>query len=263
MKSKLFFLILGLSLTHTSMPLKIGFCMVATNKYICFTKPLIESCRKFFLPEHQKTFFVFSDTEEIVGSDLFADIKKSFGSDVIFSHQEHMPWPYPTLKRFEIYARHAKLFEDMDYIFAIDSDMRFVGVVENKVLSDLVGTRHPGFLTKKGPREQNKLSTAYERKFKNHPYFCGGFYGGKKENFLNLCKQLANNVNQDLKNKIIAVWRDETHLNAYFSRNPPTRILTSSYCYPENQTYPGLSTCKPILLAIYKKNEFLALRKRN
>jgi histo-blood group ABO system transferase len=34
------------------------------------------------------------------------------------------------------------------------------------------------------------------------------------------------------------VWHDESHFNRYMIDNPPTKILTPSYCYGESMNIP-------------------------
>ena len=52
------------------------------------------------------------------------------------------------------------------------------------------------------------------------------------------------------KKNIIAIWHDESHINRYFIDNPPTIILSPSYCYPENLKLPY----KKRLLALDKNH---------
>ncbi len=49
----------------------------------------------------------------------------------------------------------------MDYLFATDADMRFVGPVGDEILAKLVATQHPGFVGKRGvmKREKNRRHT--------------------------------------------------------------------------------------------------------
>jgi len=48
-----------------------------------------------------------------------------------------------------------------------------------------------------------------------------------------MCKELDKNITKDLKNKIIAMWLDESYLNKYFFEHPElVYIHDSRYGYP-------------------------------
>jgi histo-blood group ABO system transferase len=49
---------------------------------------------------------------------------------------------------------------------------------------------------------------------------------------------ISKNIKIDFEKNFIAVWHDESHLNRYMIDNTPTKILTPSYCYPENMYLP-------------------------
>jgi histo-blood group ABO system transferase len=200
---------------------------MATGRYDLFAKNLIKSAREFFLQECEVTYFVFTDQAMIEEQDV----------KVIY--QKRLGWPYDTMMRFQVYLEHKELFQDYDYLFSIDADMLFASSVGEEILGDLIGTEHPGFFGgKRGSFESRPQSTAYIGPEEESMYFAGGFYGGKKEEFLKLIATTSENIQQDLDNGIIAVWHDESHLNRYFIDHPPTVKLTPSYCYPESWKIP-------------------------
>jgi Zn-finger nucleic acid-binding protein len=48
-----------------------------------------------------------------------------------------------------------------------------------------------------------------------------------------MCEEIEKNIEIDLKNKIIAIWLDESHLNRYFIKNiGKVHTHDSSYGYP-------------------------------
>ena len=202
----------------------IALCIVATGKYDVFVGPLVASARQFFCTDQNVTFFVFTD----------GNIEE--GKDVVKVYQKRVGWPFDTLKRVHIYEAHAELFERMDYVFAIDADVRFVGKVGDEILSTLVGTQHPIVLSKeKFPFEKNRKSTAYikPKERESKMYFAGAFFGGKREAFLKLIRGTKKQIDEDIINGVMAKWHDESHLNRYFMDHRPTRILDTSYCAPE------------------------------
>lgn len=213
-------------ITIEAAPLKIALCITATGKYNTFANSLIISGRKFFVKNHEVTYFVFADNQIVEGN------------DVIKIHTNRLGWPYDTLMRFKVYLDHKNILENYDYIYAIDADMLFVSDIGDEILSDLVGTTHPGFYNSTGSYERRKKSTAYVSRKEGTTYFAGGFYGGKKDKFFHLLETTTKNIAIDLTRNYIAIWHDESHLNRYFIDNPPSLILNPSYCYPESWSIP-------------------------
>lgn len=202
----------------------VGLLIVATGKYIQFVQPLIDSAREHFCTNHDVTYFVFTDGE-------------IEGDDVVRIYQERMGWPYDTLMRWPVYNHHSNSFSEMDYLFATDADMRFEGEVGDEILSDRVGTQHPGFVGRRGTYETRRQSTAFIDGSEGSQYFAGGFNGGSRDEFLKMAATISENIHVDLEKNFIAVWHDESHVNRYFVDNPPTAILSPSYCYPENDAH--------------------------
>lgn len=197
---------------------------MATGRYDVYAEEMIRSARPYFCTSSDVTYFIFSDG------------KITPSQDVVQISQKRLGWPHDTLKRFEVYLSHADRMKEMDYLFALDADMRFVAPVGEEILSDLVGTQHPGFVGKRGSYETDPLSTACVLKKEGKIYFAGGFYGGKREEFFKLLKRTNEQIDKDLERDYIAVWHDESHLNRYFIDHPPTLVLNPSYCYPECMT---------------------------
>ncbi len=220
----------------------VGLLIMATGKYTVFLKELVESADAYFLPGYHRTYFIFTD-----GHVPQAD-------NVVRIEQKRLGWPYDTMMRFSVYWNAASYFEEIDYLFACDADMLFVNMVGDEILGERVATRHPGFTLpdqRHDDYERNAASTACVRDGEGLYYFAGGFYGGTTQEFLKLTATCAEHIVQDLGQKIIAKWHDESHLNRYFIDNPPTVALCPSYCYPEFWDLPFV----PRLLALSKNHK--------
>lgn len=204
----------------------VGLLVVATGKYIQFVPPLIHSAKEHFCKNHAVTYFVFTD--QLLES----------SENVIRIEQRHMGWPYDTMLRYHVYYRNKELFTHLDYLFAIDADMLFVDDIGDEILGELVATQHPGFIGKRGSYETNPRSLAYVKRKEGKYYFAGGFYGGSRDEMLNVFETNIKNIDTDLKRGIIAVWHDESHWNRYCINRPPTVVLNPSYCYPESWNLP-------------------------
>jgi histo-blood group ABO system transferase len=222
--------------------MNIGFLIIATGKYGCFVPPLISSARKHFLKNHKVTYYIFTDDDSILSST---------DEDTCPIFKSHLPWPHATLSRYETFYNSAKLLNKEDYLFYCDADMRFVSAVGDEILGDTVATIHPGFLGKRGTPETRKESLAFVAPQEEMTYFAGGFNGGTSENFLEMSKSIAKNIDVDMENNIIAIWHDESHMNRYFIDNSPTKVLSPSYCYPESWHLPF----EKKLLALDKNHE--------
>ena len=110
-------------------------------------------------------------------------------------------------------------------------------VTSEEVCGDLVATRH-GY---------QSFSPANVQSFDRNPkslafvspdeetvsYYAGGFNGGKTEVFMQMAETIADRVNKDLENNVVALWHDESHMNRYLIDNPPTLDLDPTYCYAE------------------------------
>lgn len=257
MSKKWLFLLLGISSLNAEQ-LHIGLCIVATGKYISFVKPLLDSAEKYFCPQHKRTYFIFTDAKQ---TDLDSLLECSYHGNIIITYQKRFGWPHDTLMRFSVYNKHKNLFTSMDYMFATDADMLFVGTEGDEILGDLVATNHPGFEKNiplwgnEPPYDRNPQSTAYIPYDEGTYYFAGGFYGGATDKFIEMVDTMTCNIMTDInKHNYIAVWHDESHLNRYFIDHRPTIILDRSYCYPENGEQKGYPLCSAKLLALDKNH---------
>jgi len=207
--------------------MKIGFLIIATNKYIQFVTPLVDSINKYFLPDYDKTIFCFTDKMNF-------DLQ----SNVIKIQQEHMKWPLPTLKRYEIFYKNKEHYKDIDILYYLDADMLINSTIGEEIIpndNELLAVIHPGYFRDKiQTYERNPQSTAYVD-YNHYVYHCGGVQGGYKNKYLEVCKILMDNINEDFNKGIIAIWHDESHWNHYLINNPNSyKELDSSYCYPES-----------------------------
>ena len=210
--------------------MRIGLLLIATNKYVNFLQPLISSADEFFLKENEVTYYIFSN-ENI---DIYSNRK------IVKIDIDHRPWPWMTLGRYQIFFDSKELLSEMDYLYYCDVDMRFVDEVGDEILGERVGTLHPGFVfkNKRGTPEIRPESLAFIGNEQNMEYFAGGFNGGTSEEYLKMSEILSKNIKIDFENGIIAIWHDESHMNRYFVDNPPTNILSPSYCYGETMNIP-------------------------
>lgn len=224
--------------------MNIGILVIATNKYIKFLNPLVDSINKYFLKEHNKTIFCFTDIMEHIVS-----------NNVVKIYQQHMPWPFTTLKRYEIFYNNKNEYKDIDILYYMDVDMLINDYIGDEFLPDdknLIAVIHPGYRRDLLQSfERFPYSTACVFGNDEYIYHCGGIQGGKINNYLDVCDILSKNIIDDLNRGIIAIWHDESHWNKYLISNPNSyKELDCDYCYPENWDIPF----KKIILALDKNH---------
>ena len=264
--------------------MKVGIYMVATNKYISLWENVVNQLSSLLSNNRDFDITIMLATDQVITANKIA---KSF-KKLNFVLDEIPPygWPEATLLRYE-FILHFNNFEEFDLCMYLDSDMVFHHLFFREVSGELsnhtIGVvRHPGFalylnplglfrgLTDRkivrtlllnifkqplrlGTWETNKLSTSYVSPFSRRAYVHGAIWFGKPKGFEQLCMVLSKNVQEDLKNGIIALWHDESHLNWFVSKNR-VAILDSKYSWVRN--YRNISHFTPFVSSHIKDSTF-------
>jgi len=220
--------------------MRIAVLTIATGKYHIFLDGLINSSEKYFIENHEKTYFVFTDLPE------YANEKTD---RIILIKQDHLGWPYDTMMRFHMFLSIQERLLEFDYVFFLNANMEFNRKVGIEILpkeddSYLVGVKHPGFhlgVTIDWNREFRKIEFPYERnpeischikKGEGKHYFQGCFNGGRSTEWIDMCKFLTEMTDSDLSKGLIPIWHDESYLNWYFSKRK-VKALPPVYGVPE------------------------------
>ena len=213
--------------------MKVAITFIGTNKYLDFLPKYYESIKENFLSNSEKVFLVFTDGDG------------DFPDDVKVFKQEHLEWPYITLKRFEIINKARKEIEDCDWLVFLDADTRVVSqVTEEEFFSDkpYFGVHHPCHALKMQPHteypgafETNTNSRAgVTEDDDTSMYYQGCLWGGRVPEVLDMIDELDSRVEEDLSNDVIAVWHDESQLNKFYSEvKEDVHLLGPEYAYPE------------------------------
>lgn len=205
---------------------KIAIISIATGRYISLFDNLQKSIFEKFLPNYEKTIFLFTDSEYYHGDNI--KINKIL----------HLPWPLNTLLRFHYIDTIIESLKQYDLIYYIDSDIIVHNIINNEIfpnnLNEIICTEHYWEFKCLHPYENNKNSTAYVdvNDVNFNPQYCQAcFFGSYKDVFLEMSNYLKENINIDLKNNTISKWHDESHFNKYIL-NKPKKILKNSYTHP-------------------------------
>lgn len=218
--------------------MKIALLNIATGRYIRFAEQLYQSINRFFLPGHEKTAFLFTDSNEFTTSHI--PLHKVI--------QPRRGFPIDTLLRYNYFLSQIEELESYDALFYTDIDMRVVAPIGDEILpenpSQVIAVAHPGYFGKSlGTPETRPSSTACISPTEPRPYYwAGGFNGGGTKGFLEMAKVIAGNVATDAGNSLVAIWHDESHLNRYlttiWNTTRHVKTLTPSYCYAEGTDLP-------------------------
>ena len=214
--------------------MKVAIIFIGTNRYLDFLPTYYEGIEKYFLPNSEKTIFAFTDGE----LDDTPDNIKVY-------HQEHLEWPYITLKRFEIINKARADLDSMDWLVFLDADTRVVDTVtEEEFFSDkpYFGVHHPCHAL--GMEPHTKYPGAFETNTNSRAgvtedddtsmYYQGCLWGGRVPEVLDMIEELDGRVEEDLSNDVIAVWHDESQLNKFYSEvKEDVHLLGPQYAYPE------------------------------
>ena len=234
--------------------MKVAITFIGTNKYLNFLPKYYENIEKYFLPNTEKVILAFTD----------GDLDETPDNLKVY-HQEHLDWPFITLKRFEIINKARQTIEECSHLVFIDADaLPVTTITEQEFFNDkpLFGVHHPCHFLKMPPHteapgayEQNPKSEAYIDLSKGLPdvYWQGCLWGGQIPQVCAMIDELQARVDRDLKNDIVALWHDESQINKYFYENQD-QVYTfgSGFAYPER--FNQHCNFKPRIVHLAKDN---------
>lgn len=258
----------------------VGICMVATNKYIEFWKKCALDLEKNAFTEIKNvTLHLFTNHDSEAQNWANNNLKRV----KLRAHKiDGFGWPEATLFRYKFINNIRDEFSE-DLLMYLDSDMEVTEKFGPELdprswINGLAFVAHPGFTRNSGtkglldflkyPRllipylnklrdgargigtwENSKASKAFVAPRKRRRYVHGAIWFGAREPFLEMCRELNNNVENDYRKNIIAKWHDESHLNWFYAYKNGT-VLSSRYS--GYKPYKYLETFKPIIFTVEK-----------
>ena len=221
------------SMVKYTVPKKVAILYMATGRYIKFWDNFYSSMEKYFLPRHEKTYFLFTDHDDL-----------QVPNNVVKIHQDQLPWPYVTLKRFHFFSQVSEELSKFDYIYFLNGTMMPLREINEEIFPTeeqaIMVTLHPGYFRSRQshrPYDRNRKSKAYIPSNEGEYYAMGGFNGGTGKGFLKVIKTLKEWTDIDLKNNTMPVWHDESLLNryllTYMKENGKPLVLLPEYAIPE------------------------------
>lgn len=234
--------------------MKVAICFIGTSKYLNFLPNYYENIEKYFLPNSEKTFLVFTDGE-----------LEGLPNNVLPYYQEHLKWPFITLKRFDIINKAREEIMKHDWLVFIDADGLVIdNITEEEFFNfekSFFGVHHPCHFLGMHPHENypgafetnEKSRASISKSDDTSIYWQGCLWGGKVPEIFELIDTIQKRTNDDLKDNVIAVWHDESHINKFFIENKKrVHTLSSSYAYPED--FSSKCNFKPKIIHLSKDN---------
>ena len=201
--------------------MKIAITYICTGSYDIFWDEFYESCEKFFYPGDEKEYFVFTDAKRMF------ELKNP---KIHVIYQQKAGWPYDTLLRFNLFCMIQDSLLQYNLCYFFNANSKLLRPFTKEVIpyptkhlpittslhilnyDDTLGeTFHP---------ERNPSSKAYVPQGTYCRAYSGGFFGGTSEAFVEMSRTLRDNIADDLRKGIIAIWHDQSHLIRYAIDHP-------------------------------------------
>lgn len=201
----------------------IAWVVIGTNNYLNLALNCLDSIRSNYNGRCSQSFFLLTDR--------VADVSCEWIQACPVKHEK---FPYISLRRYEHFVNLSEKLSGFAYIYYVDADMEFISVGD-EILSKRVVVSHAAFYDKPSRKcsfDRNANSKAYVPYEYEGPYFQNCFQGGKTRDFLKMSKRLSRRIRDDINNDQMALWHDESHMNWYMTKHPPTLVLDPGYAYP-------------------------------
>lgn len=257
----------------------LGVLTVATNIYINYWREMAITFDANCEQDDNVVLHVFTNQLDVVES-----VKTQLENVLVVGHEiPNYKWPEATLLRYEIFNEVAEELSE-DILMHLDADMLInksplETIIKTSMTDQVCLVSHPGYWRPKafipranfyrknvssllndlrmilkigglGSWETDKNSVAYVPRRYRRNYVCGGTWFGERGRFLKMVSELSLNVTADLNRNKVAIWHDESYLNAWSTQNSHF-IIDPELCFVS--TYPQLQGLTPIITAVDKE----------
>lgn len=194
------------------------------EKYFSLYKLFKETFDMYFLPNHNKHYFIISDNEY--------NYKLHDNETRIIVENEG--WPKSTLKRFEYFKMFNTL--NMDYLFYFNGNAMCQHEVNDE---DILPNENDNWLCgcylffhhKQSPYDENPKSSCYMKVKNKNMSFRGGLLGGRRKEFIEMCDECIKMIKIDEKINYIPLWHDEAYFNKYVENKNIKKINDKIFSY--------------------------------
>jgi hypothetical protein len=221
--------------------MRVDILSMFTDKYHRFYDGWLEKINENFLPDVEKTIYLFSDVKPVEFKGVWTEIK-------------HHPWPGVTLDRYINFSKCLPTTCYTDVVY-MDIDVLVNRPITTLPEQPLFGINHPDGNKTWELETTITRSKAYVDPTKIPPYYHykqGCFWGGKADRVNEMIKKLANDTTLDLCDDIIPKWHDESYLNRYFIDLHPSELYSYPVGFISGQTSNGNFDRESVLVHLYK-----------
>jgi hypothetical protein len=244
---------------------------VATNQYLQYWMKMVTSFDRQISNKVRCKFYVFTDQPSLA---LEHAKTLSTSSSVMAIEVPNYGWPDATILRFDMISSvceqaqeevlmhmdadmvvHKPLGEDFltasdsHGVFAVAHPVFYKSFSRQKHLDEKIRKSSLGLFTKwpfnsvEGSWEtRDGISEAYVPSPLRKVYLCGAVWGGKRNKFVAMVRDLRESVARDTRSGQMATWHDESHLNKWMSEHP-FQLLDPKYCWTEQWSRPDGLQC--------------------
>lgn len=201
---------------------RIAILYICTGQYRELWPAFYNTAKKYLLPEHNKTFFVWSDKKLQIQ-----------GDDVKLTYIPWKPYPHALINRYSHFLMRKNDLLQYDYCFFFNANLEFRDYIHDEILPinqpfvavnnithHLLNLEDRVDNIKQNYWSDCPASPAYIPMsfWEQNPTYCwlmGGFNGGKAKEWVEMCEQIDEWVNYNQNHNLILKWHDEPFMNKY------------------------------------------------
>jgi len=238
--------------------MKVAVTFWGTGEYINFLPEWYERLEEYFLPDVEKTYFVFTDGE-----------LEGTPENITLMNIPHYGFPETFHKTFEELLKIKDIVSDYDWLVSVDADLYAQEEITTEEFFDdskkYFGVHHPCHYLKMQPHDRkpgsydtNPLSNACinDNIIDMSIYYQGCLWGGKVPSVFDMMEKIDEWTKEDVSKNAVGKFYEESYLNKWFlTHREDVNTLASDYAYPE--LFKEHCTFSNKMMHLYKDNKSL------
>ncbi|KAL8174202.1 UNVERIFIED_CONTAM: N-acetyllactosaminide alpha-1,3-galactosyltransferase [Gekko kuhli] len=211
----------------------VGLTVFAIGKYLDkYLKNFLTSANSYFMPGHNVIFYIVVDNILGVPSIKLGPLQRL----KVFQVEKESRWQDISMMRMKTIGDliESQIHHEVDFLFCMDVDQVFESYYGVETLAESVAQLHAWFYKanrKSFSYERNPESAAYIPYEEGDFYYHAAVFGGTPQRIYNLTRECYEGIRYDKEHNLEAIWHDESHLNKYYLRNRPSKVLSPEYCW--------------------------------